>query len=160
MNDRSLPGDDIMNFMSRKQSVLICFVFLAVVAFCTSSFAIENSDKDQDLVARQAGFKRFAEMKVEQLNRNHRLAPSRMQVLKQNDGTYLARYHKIDAASMNAKVRRSSSQQVPYVGILSYQENVYEMSASNPEAFVESDFAVVKVIPNRHIFSYQKGNWD
>ena len=149
-----------MKTMSRKLSIILCVVSIAMMALAPPLFAVEKGAKDQELVSREVSFKRFAELKLKQLNRNHRFAPSRMQVMKQKDGTYLARYHKIDSESMDAKVRRSASQQVPYVGILSYKENVYEMSARNPEAFVESDFAVVKVIPNRHIFSYRKGNWD
>jgi len=149
-----------MKAMIRKLSIIWCFVCVVMVAFTPALFASENGEKGQDMAAREAGFKHFAVLKLEQLNRNHSLAPSRMQVLKQDDGTYLARYHKIDTATMKAKVRRSTSQQVPYVGILSYHENVYEMSASSPDAFIESNFALVKVIPNRQIFSYRQGSWN
>ena len=83
-----------------------------------------------------------------------------MLIKKQADGTYLARYHKIDDASLKVKVMRSKSNSIPYVGIISYKEQVLESSAGTPEEFDKNQFAVVKIIPNRHIFSYQKGNWN
>ena len=82
-----------------------------------------------------------------------------MEITKQLDGTYLARYHQIDGSTMGVKVRRSESGAIPYVGILSYQEQVFETTAKTLEHLDQSTFAVVKIIPNRHIFSYQKGIW-
>jgi hypothetical protein len=61
---------------------------------------------------------------------------------------------------MKVKVRRSQSDSAPYVGIISYREQIFESSASAPEEFENDMFAVVKVIPNRHIFSFRKGVWN
>ncbi len=82
-----------------------------------------------------------------------------MEITKLSDGTYLARYHQIDDSTMSVKVRRSQSGSIPYVGVLSYKEQVFESTANTPEQLEESSFAVVQIIPNRHIFSYQKGSW-
>jgi len=115
--------------------------------------------KNQALALKRLEFEIFAKSKVQQLDRNHILSRSRMEITKQLDGTYLARYHQIDDSTMRVKVRQSQSSAVPYVGIISYREQVLEAISSTPEQFDQSLFAVVEVIPNRHIFSYQKGVW-
>ncbi|MDT8444084.1 MAG: hypothetical protein RQ722_07320, partial [Desulfuromonadales bacterium] len=84
----------------------------------------------------------------------------RMKITRKPDGTYSARYHQIEDSTLTFKVRRSQSNSIPYVGVLSYREQIFESSAATPEQFDQSRFAVVEVIPNRHIFSYRKGAWD
>ena len=121
--------------------------------------AQEQLLKTQALALKRLEFELFAKSKVQQLNRNHIFTRSRMEIIKQANGTYLARYHQIDDSTMSVKVRRSQSKSIPYVGVISYREQIFESTARTPEQFGESSFAVVKVIPNRHIFSYQKGAW-
>lgn len=119
----------------------------------------QPAGRDNDLDRKHSDFQTFAKSKVQQLNRNHRFSRSRMDITRQPDGTYRARYHQIDDSTLSVKVRRSQSNAIPYVGVLSYREQVFESSASSPEQFEQSLFAVVEVIPNRHIFSYRKGAW-
>jgi hypothetical protein len=121
--------------------------------------AQEELLKNQALALKRLEFEIFAKSKVQQLNRNHILSRSRMEITKQLDGTYLARYHQVDDSSMRVKVSQSQSSVVPYVGVISYQEQILESISKSPEQFDQSPFAVVEVIPNRHIFSYQKGTW-
>ena len=116
--------------------------------------------KDDDLARKHSDFQEFSKSKVKQLNHNHRYSRSRMEITKQSDGSYRARYHQIDDSTLSVKVRRSQSKSIPYVGVLSYREQVLESSATSPEQFEQSLFAVVEVIPNRHIFSYRKGTWN
>ena len=117
-------------------------------------------DKDKDLSRKFSDFENFAKTKVKQLNRNHKFSRSRMQITKQPDGTYRARYHQIDDSTLSVKVRRSQSKSIPFVGVLSYTEQVFESSAKTPKEFDKTSFAVVEIIPNRHIFSYRKGAWN
>lgn len=115
---------------------------------------------DRELATKHDDFENFAKWKVKQFNSNHRLSRSRMQVTKQADGTYRARFHEIDNSSLSFKVSRSQSKSTPFVGILSYREQVYESFAKAPEQFKQALFNVVEIIPNRHIFSYRKGKWN
>lgn len=115
--------------------------------------------KTQALALKRLDFEVFAKSKVQQLNRNHKFSRTRMEVTKKPDGTYRARYHQIDDSTLSVKVRRSQSGAIPYVGVLSYKEQIFESSAKTVEQLDQSLFAVVKIIPNRHIFSYQKGAW-
>jgi hypothetical protein len=124
------------------------------------AFAEKHQLVDDDLSSKYVDFERFVQSKVEQLNRNHNVSRSRMKITRLDDGTYRARYHQIDDSSLKVKVRRSQSDSIPYVGVLAYQEQVLECSAKSPEQFADSGFSVVKIIPNRHIFSYQKGGWN
>ncbi len=114
---------------------------------------------DEDLASKHADFSNFAKSKVTALNRNHRLSRSRMQIVKQPDGSYRARFHTIDNDSLVCKVRRSKSKSVPFVGVLSFKEKIFEAIAISPEACRKAEFIPVAVIPNRHIFSYKKGRW-
>jgi len=114
---------------------------------------------DEDMASKHANFSSFAKVTIRSLNRNHRLSKSRMQIVKQPDGTYRARYHSIDSTSMVCKVRRSKSKSIPYVGVLRYKEKIFEAVAKSPEACRRSEFIPVAIIPNRHIFSFKKGAW-
>jgi hypothetical protein len=114
---------------------------------------------DPDLQEKQLQFKRFAVEKIQKLNSNHNLSRARMQVTKQADGTFRGLYHQINEDSFDIKVRRSSSKSVPFVGVLSYQEQVFEAVAASPAQLKNSEFTVVQVIPNKHIFSYCKNCW-
>lgn len=114
---------------------------------------------DEDLAGKYATFSAFAKTKVQSFNRNHRLSKSRMQIVKQPDGSYLARYHHIDSQSLICKVRRSKSKTVPFVGVVTYKEKVFEAVAESPDACRQAEFIPVAVIPSRHIFSFKKGAW-
>lgn len=114
---------------------------------------------DEDMASKHADFSRFAKSKVSSLNQNHRLSRSRMQIMQQPDGTYRARFHAIDNTSLVCKVRRSKSKTVPFVGVLSYKEKVFEAVAETPDACRQAEFIPVAVIPNRHIFSLKQGSW-
>ena len=115
---------------------------------------------DDALAAMHNSFQKFAKTKVQKLNSNHQYSRSRMQVKKDSNGLYCARYHEIDDSSLKYKVRRSKSKSVPYVGILSYQEQIFEAYGASPAECKKGKFTPVAVIPNKHIFSYKKGAWN
>jgi hypothetical protein len=117
-------------------------------------------NRDEQLVLRLSDFERFAKGKVQEFNRNHRFSRTRMQINKQPDGLYRAVYHQIDGASLTCNVSRSQSKSIPFVGVLSYQEQVFEGFGATPEECRRGSFSLVSVIPNRHIFSYSKGGWN
>ncbi|MCJ2165354.1 MULTISPECIES: hypothetical protein [unclassified Pseudodesulfovibrio] len=114
---------------------------------------------DKDLTLKHVDFTQFAQTRVRSLNRNHCLAKSRMKITKQSDGSYVARYHSIDYATVLCKVSRSKSKTIPYVAVLRYHELVMQAVAESPDAFSQAEFVAVSVIPNRQIFSYKKGSW-
>lgn len=157
-------------FKSAVVTVAIFFFALPVVAGGATPTQVSFADIDpadvqdklletQTLALKRLDFELFAKSKVQQLNRNHRFSRPRMEIIKNSDGTYRARYHQIDDSTMSVKVRSSQSGTIPYVGILSYKEQVFETTASTREQLDQGSFAVVEVVPNRHIFSYQKGAW-
>jgi len=135
-------------------------VFLFAMPAVSSGMVTSSPPADNELLARLAEFETFARSKVRQLNQNHKNSQSHMKITQQKDGTYRARYHKIDDSTMKVKVRRSQSNSAPYVGIISYREQIFESSASALKEFENDMFAVVEVIPNRHIFSFRKGVWN
>ena len=138
---------------------LVLSVFIAAPVFAGQQ-KTKTSANDEKLAAMNASFQKFAKVKVQKLNHNQQYSRSRMQIEKKTNGLYCARYHEIDDSSLKFKVRRSKSKSVPYVGILSYQERVYEALGSSPQECKKGKFAAVTVIPNKHIFSYKKGAWN
>lgn len=128
--------------------------------FDNSAYVESLAQKDSELAAKFTEFRKFTIEKVKQLNRNLRFARSRMEVVRQPDGLYRARYHQIDDVSLGVKVSRSQSRSIPFVGVLSYREQVFEAVARTPDTFAAETFNLVQIIPNRHIFSYKKGAWD
>jgi len=114
---------------------------------------------EEQLDVRKSEFVRFSQAKLAEMNRNHRLSRSRMQIDKMPDGSCRARYHQIDETTMACEVNRSKSKTIPYVGVLSYREHVYEASCPTPAACKQANFKAVSMIPNRHIFSYNNGTW-
>ncbi|WP_147820070.1 hypothetical protein [Salidesulfovibrio onnuriiensis] len=114
---------------------------------------------DEELAARHKEFRSFARLKIGALNRNHRFSRSRMLIEQQADGSWKARYHQIEQATMTCQVRRSKSKSVPYVGVLSYKESIYESTGASPAECKKGTFEAVRVIPNKHIFCYKKGGW-
>jgi hypothetical protein len=114
---------------------------------------------DAQLEARKQEFFRFAQGKLRDMNRNHRLSRERMQISKAAGGAYRATYHQIDDASMAFEVNRSKSKTIPYVAVLSYKEEVYAADCPTPDACRRGEFSPVAVIPNRHIFSFSNGSW-
>ncbi|MDT8441376.1 MAG: hypothetical protein RQ723_06920 [Desulfuromonadales bacterium] len=118
-----------------------------------------GSSADSELTVRQGEFKRFVPEKIAQLNRNLRHNRDKMDIIRIGDGRFRARFHQIDKSSVSSKVSRSQSKTSPFVAILSYQEKVFESYGASAEACRSADFAVVEILPNRHIFSYSKGAW-
>ena len=119
----------------------------------------QTSGDDAQLEARKQEFFRFAQGKLRDMNRNHRLSRDRMQISKAAGGAYRATYHQIDDASMAFEVNRSKSKTIPYVAVLSYKEEIYAADCSTPDACRRGEFSPVGVIPNRHIFSFSNGVW-
>lgn len=150
-----------MNTMTRIRRII--FLALAGMLLAGTSVTMAGTDatsaSDLELAKRHQEFESFAQSKVRQLNDNYKFSRSRMEFIKQGDGTYRARYHEIDDASVKLKVRRSTSSVAPYVAILSYREQVYESMAKSLDDFNDGMFAVVEIIPNRQIFSYHEGAW-
>jgi len=119
----------------------------------------QSPGDDAQMEARKQEFFRFAQSKLRDMNRNHRLSRERMQIGKTAGGAYRATYHQIDDASMAFEVNRSSSKTIPYVAVLSYKEEIYAADCPTPEACRRGEFSPVGVIPNRHIFSFSNGSW-
>ncbi|MEJ2490898.1 MAG: hypothetical protein P8Y73_05875 [Desulfuromonadales bacterium] len=146
--------------VSKRTTVVALLCLVSLFLGAGELFAQQQENKDRDLEAKRIEFQDFAKSKVQQLNRNHRFARSRMQIIPQDDGTYLARYHQIDDENMKMKVRRSESGSAPFVAVLSYREQVFEARAPTREKCQKSPFNLVRIIPNRHIFCYRKGAWN
>lgn len=121
--------------------------------------AAGSSTEDRQLELQQAKFMQFAEGKIREMNRNHILSRSRMQINRGKDGLYRALFHEIDDTSLACQVSRSQSKSIPFVAVLSYQERVYSTSCASPDDCRKGQFLPVEVIPNRHIFVYNNGSW-
>jgi hypothetical protein len=118
-----------------------------------------SSTEDRQMELQKEKFMQFAEGKIREMNRNHILSRSRMQINRGPDGLYRALFHEIDDTTLTCQVSRSQSRSIPYVAVLSYQERVYSASCATPDDCRKGQFLPVEVIPNRHIFVYNNGSW-
>lgn len=114
---------------------------------------------DKDLMVMEREFNDFVHSKVKQFNSNLMHNKDKLQVIQMDDGSCKARFHEIDKTTLKSNVRRSASKASSYVGVLSYQEKIYEARGGSESACRSGKFAVVQITPNRHIFSYSKGSW-
>jgi len=137
------------------------FLLLTLSSFAWAGVEGQTASQltDQELVEKANQFENFAQGKVQQFNRNHVLSKQRMLVTQLPDGSYKALYHEIDENSLAVKVRRSSSKSIPYVGIISYQEQIFEAEAPTLAQLDDKSFDLVQIIPNKHLFSYKQGDW-
>lgn len=117
------------------------------------------SASDEQLLTRQTDFEKFAREKIREMNANHILSRSRMQISRNPDGLYHALFHEIDGSSLNFQVLHSTHRKNPYVAVLSYREKVYSASCSSPDDCRLASFSAIEEIPNRHIFTYSNGAW-
>lgn len=140
-------------------ALLAAFLITALGPGFTSAGQAAPAGQDKELSAMLENFSEFAKRKLVALGQNHHMSKLRMQIVRQPDGTYRARYHSIDEQSLKCKVRRSKSKTVPFVGVLTFHEKVLEAVAASPEACRQAQFSVVQVIPNRHIYSYKQDRW-
>ena len=115
--------------------------------------------EDRHLEARKTDFLKFAEKKLKDMNRNHILSRERMRIEKRPDGSYKASFHQLDDSTLTCQVSRSPSKGAQYVAVLSYKEQVYTASCRTPADCRQGEFSPAEVIPNRHIFVYNKGVW-
>lgn len=115
--------------------------------------------EDRQLELRRTDFLKFAEKKLQDMNRNHILSRERMRIEKRSDGSYQASFHQLDDNSLSCEVSRSPSKGAQYVAVLSYKERIYRAACASPAECRQSTFAPVEVIPNRHIFVYTNGRW-
>jgi hypothetical protein len=115
--------------------------------------------EERQLESRKADFLKFAEVKLQEMNRNHILSRERMRIEKRSDGGYRASYHQLDDTSMSCQVSRSPTKAAQYVAVLSYKERVYSAACGTPAECRQGNFTPVEVIPNRHIFVYTNGVW-
>ena len=144
----------------------VSHLFLITALLSLLAFPVEANETkqqttpDPQLSSKYEDFMQFAQAQVKSLNRNHKFSRSRMQITELPDGTYRAFFHQIDNSELVGKVRRSRSQTVPFVGILSYQEQVFESVGKTPEECLNGDFSLVSVTPNKHIYSFKEEHWD
>ena len=121
--------------------------------------AAAPAGEDRQLAAQKTDFMKFAAAKIREMNHNHILSRERMQITRRPNGLYQALFHEIDDASLSYQVNRSPSGPIPYVAVLSYQEQVLTASCTTPDDCRRGPFTPVEIIPNRHIFVYNNGAW-
>ncbi len=108
----------------------------------------------------QEEFASYARTFVDKLNRVHENSITRMKVTKLDDGTYSARYHAIDPATIETAVKPTGHPASPFVGTLRYVENVYEAKGATAQAAQTATFAVVDSLRVTELFARSKKGWE
>ncbi|WP_319762362.1 hypothetical protein [Maridesulfovibrio sp.] len=129
-------------------SLFICLIIC-------SSAAASQPGTQQELTK----FRNFAIGWVVKLNKSHLKGFSHMEILVQEDGSYLARYHAISPDSISCKVKRTSAKSKGLVGLLKYIETIYESTGKTPQGARANKFKPVKNIRITEIFSNNGKGW-
>ncbi|NDV26644.1 hypothetical protein [Desulfovibrio sp. JC010] len=132
---------------------LLTSLFICLLLCATASASQPGTPQEL------AKFKNFAIGWVVKLNKSHIKGFSRMEILPQKDGSYLARYHAISPDTISCKVKRTSAKSKGMVGLLKYIETIYESTGKNPQEARANKFKPVKNIRITEIFSNSGKGW-
>lgn len=136
------------------KSLFFTSIVLGLV-LCFSSLVLAGGPKK----TQDSNFQNFAKRWVKKLNLNHINGITRVKIIKNPDGSYMARYHYIDPASISCSVKNSKSRRNRQVGLLKYVENVYECSAPSEKQARKGKFKVSKAMRVTEIFSSNGRDW-
>lgn len=114
--------------------------------------------KRKDSVNAQYQFGRFARTWVHRLSENFEGKKENPVILKR-DGQYVAQFITIDDGSLSTRVDKTSSSDAPYIGIMTYDEYLYESNGENPQIAQRGSFRIVKKTRITEIFLFRKGHW-
>jgi hypothetical protein len=100
----------------------------------------------------------FAIQWLEKANFSYRYTPDNAELLDR-DGAYVARYHLVDLETLSVRVKPSSHQSTPYVGLMRYVEYEYECPGQTPQAARTSPCFKVRGSRVTEIFRFAEGRW-
>ncbi|WP_320173168.1 hypothetical protein [Maridesulfovibrio sp.] len=138
-----------MRLASKVLTSLIVSLLLCSAAYASQPGTQEELDT----------FTNFAIGWVVKLNKSHIKGFTRMEILLQKDGTYLARYHAISPDTITCKVKKTSKKSKGMVGLLKYIETIYESTGKTPQEARANKFKPVKNIRITEIFSNAGKGW-
>ncbi len=112
-------------------------------------------EKDHAL---HAQFLDFSFSRIQILNRNFMHNPDNIFV-EPRDPFFVARYHKVEPASVTVEVKKTNSGMTPYIGVLRYTEIIYESNGGCSISVVEGPFSPVHYRKVTEIFRYVQNRW-
>lgn len=142
--------------------ILALFSILAALLIGTLGVSIvaptEALAQDDELNRMVEDFAVFAQSRLVSLDRSQIMSRDKMRIVKEGS-LYKATYQVYDRTSLSTSVRRSSSEVIPYVGVMRFNVMVMEAVAESPTAIQDAEFSTVQIQPNRHLFSFKGGDW-
>lgn len=142
--------------------ILALFSILAALLIGTLGVSIvaptEALAQDDELNRMVEDFAVFAQSRLVSLDRSQIMSRDKMRIVKEGS-LYKATYQVYDRTSLSTSVRRSSSDVIPYVGVMRFNVMVMEAVAESPTAIRDAEFSTVQIQPNRHLFSFKGGDW-
>lgn len=142
--------------------IIALFSILAALLIGTLGVSIvaptEAMAQDDELNRMVEDFAVFAQSRLVSLDRSQIMSRDKMRIVKEGS-LYKATYQVYDRTSLSTSVRRSSSDVIPYVGVMRFNVMVMEAVAESPTAIRDAEFSTVQIQPNRHLFSFKGGDW-
>lgn len=142
--------------------IIALFSILAALLIGTLGVSIvaptEALAQDDELNRMVEDFAVFAQSRLVSLDRSQIMSRDKMRIVKEGS-LYKATYQVYDRTSLSTSVRRSSSDVIPYVGVMRFNVMVMEAVAESPTAIRDAEFSTVQIQPNRHLFSFKGGDW-
>ena len=103
-------------------------------------------------------FLNFARQWLERINLSYRFTSDNAELLDR-DGAYVARFFRVEPDTLSVRVKPSSHQSTPYVGVMRYVEYEYECPGQTPRAARVGPCAKVRGSRITEIFRYAEGRW-
>jgi len=133
--------------MFRGRRVFLVFLFLLL--------PLNLQAQDQDfLVWKKLAF--FVISWVENINNNFQYSPQQPQIVQVNN-LYVASFSKINPESISFHLKKTPNS---YLGILEYDEVIYQAQALTLESLRQTPFVPVKVRRLTEIFRYNGSSWE
>lgn len=140
--------------MNKKILLIAVSVLTALTLSLGAAFAAPaiSEDKAKD------DLKTFAYDMTSKANKSYAHTKANPQV-SSKDGKAVASYAAIDPSSIEVTLKPTKSAEVPYVGIISYLETVYECTGADAKAAKKGNFTAVRATKMTEIYRYVNNKW-
>jgi hypothetical protein len=139
----------------------ICLFFL-IILFATipqlTAHAENSSTILEDGHTLHASFLDFSFSRINVINKNYIHTPENI-FIEPVDALFVARYRRVEPASISVEVRQTGSARTPFIGVLKYTESVYESNGGCRIGVVEGPFNPVRHRRVTEIFRYVQNRW-
>lgn len=103
-------------------------------------------------------FQRFAVNWMARVAKSYRCTVEKKEVVPRGNG-FVARYFVLDPSTLDTRVKAAGSVATPFVGVMRYEEHLYECEGDTPQSASAGPFKRVERTRVTEIFRYDSTRW-